>query len=239
MNIIELEQIKQTYHTFFANKIPLTNKWGRDATEKEAMGGNILDEEGLELYCLIKENQHIKNVLQIGTYIGYSGMFLAKAIQTRNGILTTIDPNHPHRNIDNPQDWAKEIYQELKINNVIFIDGYSNQQNSIYDQTQRFIFSESKKENILDDLISQNKNFDLIFIDGNHNSEILIPDFEKSIKLLNHNGIIVLHDVCGTLSVYKVAQQMKEKYKELFDYTQTKTSAGLGIFTKKEQNGKE
>lgn len=231
--MININDIKKTYIEYIEQNVSLTEEWGREATIQETLGGNILDEEAQKLYEIIKENTHVKDALQIGTYIGYSGVFIANPLQERKGTLTTIDPNHPHRNINKPQDVAKDVYKKLGLNNVKFIEGYSNQQNSIYDQTIRFVKLENRKEHILDNLIKENKKFDFIFIDGNHNPEIVTQDFSKSVQLLNPKGIIIMHDVRGTERVRNVVLKIQEKYFE-FNYEETQTSAGLGIFKLKE-----
>jgi predicted O-methyltransferase YrrM len=46
-----------------------------------------------------------------------------------------------------------------------------------------------------DDFFSENnQTFDLIFIDGLHHSEQVTKDVDSSLKFLNQNGEIVLHD---------------------------------------------
>ena len=46
-----------------------------------------------------------------------------------------------------------------------------------------------------DDFFKQNKStFDLIFIDGLHVYEQVLKDIENSIEILNHNGVILIHD---------------------------------------------
>ena len=46
-----------------------------------------------------------------------------------------------------------------------------------------------------DDFFKQNKNkFDLIFIDGLHIYEQVLKDIENSLKILNENGVILIHD---------------------------------------------
>lgn len=42
------------------------------------------------------------------------------------------------------------------------------------------------------------KMFDIIFIDGLHTYDQVKKDFNNSLKCLNNNGIIVLHDMCPT-----------------------------------------
>ena len=46
-----------------------------------------------------------------------------------------------------------------------------------------------------DDFFKQNKKkFDLIFIDGLHIYEQVLKDIENSLKILNENGVILIHD---------------------------------------------
>ena len=46
-----------------------------------------------------------------------------------------------------------------------------------------------------DDFFKQNKStFDLIFIDGLHVYEKVLKDIENSLKVLNENGVILIHD---------------------------------------------
>ncbi len=46
-----------------------------------------------------------------------------------------------------------------------------------------------------DDFFKQNKStFDLIFIDGLHVYEQVLKDIENSLKVLNENGVILIHD---------------------------------------------
>jgi len=47
-----------------------------------------------------------------------------------------------------------------------------------------------------DDFFKSNKfTFDIIFIDACHNIDFVINDFENALKIINKNGVILLHDV--------------------------------------------
>jgi predicted O-methyltransferase YrrM len=48
-----------------------------------------------------------------------------------------------------------------------------------------------------DSFFQSNKDyFDLFFIDGDHTALQVFKDIENSLKWLNDNGCIVLHDIC-------------------------------------------
>lgn len=52
----------------------------------------------------------------------------------------------------------------------------------------------ASNEKVSECLVSFGIKFDLIFIDGLHTAEQVRKDFENALKLLSHNGFIVLHD---------------------------------------------
>jgi predicted O-methyltransferase YrrM len=50
---------------------------------------------------------------------------------------------------------------------------------------------EASSHDILPKLINK---YDMVFIDGDHSAEAVIKDIKNSLKILSHNGIIVMHD---------------------------------------------
>ena len=61
--------------------------------------------------------------------------------------------------------------------------------NIIFDD--KIEFHKIKTDNFF---INNNKTFDIILIDGNHNFNQLKKDFDNSIKILNKYGVIIIHD---------------------------------------------
>ena len=90
------------------------------------------------------------------------------------------------------------------------------------------------------------QNFDVIFIDADHKYESCIKDLENSLKILNYNGIIFIHDTdpitekytasgyCG--DSYKINNYIYENHKELDLITLPLTEAGLSIIKRKSEN---
>jgi predicted O-methyltransferase YrrM len=83
---------------------------------------------------------------------------------------------------------------------------------------------------------------DMIFIDADHCFESVLSDFEKSLKLLNSGGVIILHDTdpnddiliqpryCG--DSYKIVNLL-EKRDDINILTLPVEAPGLSIVTKK------
>lgn len=98
-----------------------------------------------------------------------------------------------------------------------------------------------------DDFFNKNKeNFDVIFIDADHKYESCVKDFENSLKILNYNGFIFIHDTdpisekytdfgyCG--DSFKINKYIYDKYPELDLITLPLTEAGLSIIKRKNEN---
>ena len=98
-----------------------------------------------------------------------------------------------------------------------------------------------------DDFFNENKeNFDVIFIDADHKYESCVKDFENSLKILNYNGFIFIHDTdpisnkytdfgyCG--DSYKINKYIYENHQELDIITLPLTEAGLTIVKRKNEN---
>lgn len=64
--------------------------------------------------------------------------------------------------------------------------------------------------------------FDLIFIDGLHHAEQVKRDFENSLKCLNENGFIVIHDTLPDKEEYtKVPRETKIWYGDVYKFAMT------------------
>ena len=98
-----------------------------------------------------------------------------------------------------------------------------------------------------DDFFNENKEtFDVIFIDADHKYESCVKDFENSLKILNYNGFIFIHDTdpiskkytgfgfCG--DSYKINDYIYKHHQDLDLITLPLTEAGLTIVKRKHEN---
>jgi len=118
------------------------------------------------MQLLIKINS-VKQILEIGTFTGYSALSMALAMDA-DGFITCLDKNKQ------TSDTANNFFKKAKVNNKIdLIIG-------------------SAVEN-LNKLINQNKSFDLIFIDAD--KENYIKYYDLAFQLLSTNGLILIDNV--------------------------------------------
>jgi len=117
------------------------------------------------------------NILEIGSHVGASTVHLAAAMSDESK-LSTIDIQDV--NDDPVAYWRaarlhrspKQMLTELNKNlDVRFVKSDSI---TFFDRTDQ--------------------RFDLIFLDGDHSTKIVFKEISMSLRILNTNGVIVLHD---------------------------------------------
>lgn len=104
-----------------------------------------------------------KNILEIGTYTGYSALCLAEGMQ-QDGELHTLDIN------EELYDFQRKYFDESSFGNQIF----------------------QHLGNALEIIPSLDKNFDLVFIDADKSNypnylEIILPKLKKGAVILSDN----------------------------------------------------
>ena len=125
---------------------------------------SIGKEAGQLLYFLTKLTK-AKNIMEIGTSIGYSTIWLAYAIKDFNGKIDTIEA-------------SERLSNEAKLNiNALDLGEYVD-------------FHVGFGEEIINTL---KKTYDLIFIDSSTKSYKVL--YEKSINKLKTGGLIIFEDV--------------------------------------------
>ena len=124
----------------------------------------IRDQSAKYLYEFVKKN-NFKNILEIGTAIGYSGSIILSAT---NANLTTIDIN------ENYLERAKSNFEKLGFNNRVEI---------FHDDAWV----------IINKLLRENRKFDMIFLDGAKGQYVKYLDVLTS--LLEDNGVIFADNV--------------------------------------------
>lgn len=115
---------------------------------------------GRLIYNLAKMSQS-KKILEIGTAIGYSGIWLARAIAPVNGTLTTIDMNPERVKIARKNIAEAGLYRSVKL-----IEGSA-----------------------LDILPTLKDEYDMVFLDSD--KDVYPDAFKISLSLLRKGGLFV------------------------------------------------
>lgn len=155
----------------------------------------VVREKTAEILCKLIENQCPKNVLELGTAVGYSATLMLKTCGTCN--LVTVDVN---------ADMCKKAYEVFVKYNVenraqIVNDDILNfLQLATYENNAEFFTEKNSNNDILatgnyDNLYKTKlpEKFDLIFLDGPKGQYIKYYPYLK--KLIAKGGVIFCDDV--------------------------------------------
>ena len=154
---------------------------------------NWFTDDGLSTLNEIEPNEEI-HILEIGSFEGKSTIwFLENFLQNKNSTITCVDPwmdysqDHDSLNSyfreENEWNLTERRTKEIFLNNII----ESSNSNKV-------IIRQGFSDKILPSLITEQKMYDIIFIDGNHTAPYVMMDTIMSWTLLKKGGIIIFDD---------------------------------------------
>lgn len=155
----------------------------------EDIEGWLLLEEASELFLLadkIWSNRPI--ICEIGVWKGKSSYIFATAIRDRVGILYSIDPFDGDGDLASKDSYQKQIEQM----SVSLLQNFQDTMKR-YDllgniKILPYLSSRSRKN-------FEERKIDLLFIDGNHDYELVKQDYLLWSDLVVSGGVLALHDV--------------------------------------------
>jgi predicted O-methyltransferase YrrM len=160
-------------------------KWASIKKELEALqlpdntgGVNSGDQRAI---AYLIWNYKPKRVLEIGTHIGCSTVHIAAAmreLEDNDHSIVTVDI----RDVNDEQKKPWKFYKS-PMSPKSLIDKVA------FSQNVEFVVQPS-----LEFLKVSDEKFDFIFLDGGHSASLVYQELPLASKLLNQNGIILLHD---------------------------------------------
>jgi len=151
----------------------------RDADGKEySFHSGVSQRRGYVLYDLIKRNANIRDVLEVGMAFGTSALYICQAFADRadaaaNSHLISIDPGQT-------ADWHK--IGRLNVERAGLADYHE--------------LIEEPSQLAMPRMITEGRQFDLIFVDGMHTFDHTLMDIFFAVRLLREGGILFIDDVC-------------------------------------------
>lgn len=147
----------------------------------------IITDEVLNYMIFTARNIKARNILEIGTATGYSGLFLAQIANENSGFLTTME-------IDEIR-YGKAVENFKKLG--LF-------------EKNKMIFGDA-----LEEIPKLNKNvkYDFIFIDASKGQYLKF--FEMSYELLNENGIIFIDNLMFRGLIAADKEEIPKRYKTI------------------------
>ena len=147
----------------------------------------IITDEVLNYMIFTARNIKARNILEIGTATGYSGLFLAQIANENSGFLTTME-------IDEIR-YGKAVENFKKLG--LF-------------EKNKMIFGDALEEI---SKLDKNVKYDFIFIDASKGQYLKF--FEMSYELLNENGIIFIDNLMFRGLVAADKEEIPKRYKTI------------------------
>jgi Methyltransferase domain len=142
-------------------------------------------------------------LLHVGNFLGVSLSYVLDWARGRDGVVVSVDPNIPHRGVEEPQDAVCDLLAHFGLaENHLLMCGYSLGKSlsndgvvfDDYDPASAWS-AESAPENVLLTLRRLGHRFDAAFIDGNHDPDYLRAEIAHITEMLVPGGLLVLDDV--------------------------------------------
>ena len=147
----------------------------------------IITDEVLNYMIFTARNIKARNILEVGTATGYSGLFLAQIANENSGFLTTME-------IDEIR-YGKAVENFKKLG--LF-------------EKNKMIFGDALEEI---PKLDKNVKYDFIFIDASKGQYLKF--FEMSYELLNENGIIFIDNLMFRGLVATDKKEIPKRYKTI------------------------
>ncbi len=130
---------------------------------------------------------NVKSILELGTSVGVGTMYFAKANESAR--VTTIEACPETFN------FTKSQFEKLDVKNVEFV-------NSTFDE-------------VFDTNMLQDRRYELIYIDGNHNSKSVIKYFDYIVEnLTDKKFIIIVDDINWSVDMHRAWKKICSTQKD-------------------------
>ncbi len=161
--------------------------------EKESIESNvpIITRDVLQFMLFMANNIESKNILEIGTATGYSGIFLSQICKKNNGYFVSIEIDDKRHNV------AKRNFETMHLTDI---------SNLILGDALEIIPN-------LENYINEKMTYDFIFIDASKGQYEKF--FNMSYELLNEGGIIFIDNIMFRGLVTLDDDQINKKYKSM------------------------
>jgi len=152
---------------------------------------NWFSSEDLEQFLPLNTQEEL-HILEIGSFEGKSTIwFLENLLQNPKSTITCIDPwtsysqnsNSFNSYNQNNTEWDFQSHKDTFLYNI-----------ELSESKNKVIPYQGFSYDILPKLIIQNKQYDIIFIDGNHVAPFVLTDSVLSWYLLKNKGIMIFDD---------------------------------------------
>lgn len=147
---------------------------------KKILTNSVLSKKQGELLFRIAEVFNVKRILELGTSLGLSSSYLAKA--NSEAVVISIE------GCPTLAQFAQTVHLENGINNVTVV-------NALFDD-------------VLDQMLQTEGPFDLIYVDGNHTYEATLRYVKTILQFSSKKIVIILDDIHWSLEMEQMWEKV-------------------------------
>jgi len=170
----------------------------------------------------------IKNILEIGSFVGVSTVALCAMFEQAN--IVCVDPNLSIKTDAEEYgciaDKTVGFYRNILVNEFGLNKRYSCFEGFFSNRPHEHTLAYHRENNPSIDTIKVLKDsgiifpkFDLIFLDGDHYAESVYSDLKFAFPMLSDSGVIITHDICDDWGkeVRKGIDKFLQEYDAVFE----------------------
>ena len=208
-------ELKGEFVDLVAGESAMSSREDRVAS---AMGGKINFPDAYILKRLL-DRYRPETILEVGSFVGFSSRWLLEASSPWNAKVTSLDPNIRHRGFDAPADVLRKFNARFLPERLEIVQAFfGSPSGDLYHEYEEYEPKRSReeaeqifraREHVGKDC---NRQFDFIFIDGAHDYDSVMRDFEIALELLTERGCIAFHDALHWPGVYEGLAHIEKRY---------------------------
>ncbi len=163
----------------------------------------VSEQEAAQISHIIK-NTHPHMILEVGTFVGLSSGVIALT-KSKESILICVDPDIPLKIISARFNYFEDrsmlsfVRAMLKHfgreQQTILLQGFFSGLSTWMREQIISLGGDPERTPIIGEGIARYAPYDLVFIDGDHCTEVVVSDLSLITSYVAQDGIIVVHDV--------------------------------------------
>ena len=188
---------------------------------RQMQAGSIKFHDARQLIRLL-ETLRPQHILEVGSFVGVSSRLILEASTPWQGEVVAVDPNMRHRNIDQPGEVARALNRDFLGKRLTVVEAFFDRVNPAGFYHDYKAHKPQLDHAQVDALVAQrpvidatwSERFDMIFIDGAHDTEAAMGNYRLARTLLKEGGVMVFHDAFSWRSVRQVMLDIRSRGKD-------------------------
>lgn len=166
-----------------------------------------------------------ETILEVGSFLGFSTRWLCEVASIWGGTVTAVDPNIKHRVFNHPKKVLVQLNDKFIDDGTLeVVTGFFGPPFVERDIEWRYTKETTSNSDYVGNLVESipvvesfgDKNFECIFIDGQHHYEAVARNFQLALKNLKSGGTCLFHDALTWDDVNRFMRELRQKHADAY-----------------------